>query len=86
MGQRRALPLASLAALVGSDMFQPVAVKIFTGADNRIEGVSVKDLTIDFGAGTLKVDLEAENDLSAELDGSCFENYLQFEYQPFAAA
>lgn len=76
----------SLAALVGSDMFQPVAVKIFTGADNRIEGVSVKDLTIDFGAGTLKVDLEAENDLSAELDGSCFENYLQFEYQPFAAA
>ena len=76
----------SLAALVGSDMFQPVAVKIFTGADNRIEGVSVKDLTIDFGAGTLKVDLEAENDLSAELDGSCFENYLQFEYQPFVAA
>lgn len=76
----------SLAALVGSDMFQPVAVKIFTGADNRIEGVSVKDLTIDFSVGTLKVDLEAENDLSAELDGSCFENYLQFEYQPFAAA
>ncbi|PWM70407.1 MAG: hypothetical protein DBX59_11180 [Bacillota bacterium] len=73
----------NLAALTGSDMFKPSTFRIAANAENLLVGLNVEELLIDFGVGTVKVGLSAENDLDGVLDESCFEEYLNNEYQPF---
>lgn len=75
----------NLAALTGSDMFKPSTFQITANAENLLVGLNIEELLIDFGVGTVKVGLSAENDLDGVLDESCFEEYLnnENEYQPF---
>ena len=73
----------NLAALTGSDMFKPSTVKISANADNLLVGLNIEELLIDFGAGSVKLGLNAVNDVGGAMDESCFDAYLSNSYEPF---
>ncbi len=73
----------NLSSLLGSDMFAPTTARISTDRENLIVGLNVDELLIDFGAGTLRAELEAKNNVNNAFDATCFEEYRNHLYGSF---